>query len=61
LQVAADRAARKHLGDFPATSAKQARAPIPPDARTFDDTAMREFGETQVSSGTLITSPSSLV
>jgi hypothetical protein len=48
LQVAADRAASKHLGDFPATSAKQARTPIPPDGRTFDDTAMREFGDERV-------------
>jgi hypothetical protein len=41
------RAASQHLGDS-ATSAKQARAPITPDDRTLDDTAMPEFGEEKV-------------
>jgi hypothetical protein len=44
LQVAADRAASKHLG-YSRNSAKQARGPIPPDGRAVDDAAMGEFGE----------------
>jgi len=44
LQVAADRAASKHLGQSP-TSGKQARGPIPPDDHTVNDPAVPAFGE----------------
>jgi len=44
LQVAADRAASKHLGDS-RNLGKAGPWPIPPDGRAVDDTAMPEFGE----------------
>ena len=44
LQVVADRAASKHFGDC-RNLGKAGPCADPPDGRTFDDTAMREFGE----------------
>jgi len=46
LQVAADRAASKLLGQS-ATSAEQPRGPIPPDDHTVNDPAMPEFGNSE--------------
>jgi hypothetical protein len=45
VQVAADRAASKQLSDSRNLGKPGPRADPARDGRTFDDTAMREFGD----------------